>query len=153
MAKIAIGTDHAGYSLKESIKMYLLSKGFEVIDFGTYSSESADYPDFVIPAAECVASGKADYGIVLGGSGNGEAIAANKVKGIRCALCWNEESGKLAKEHNNANVIALGGRMVEDSLAAKIIDNWLQADFMGDRHARRLQKIADYENRMASGVS
>ncbi|HKJ40852.1 MAG TPA: ribose-5-phosphate isomerase [Sunxiuqinia sp.] len=145
MKKIALGSDHAGYDLKEVIKKHLKSKGYEVIDFGTDSEESVDYPDYIFPAAECVANKQADCGIVFGGSGNGEAIAANKVKGIRCAVCWHEKSGELAKQHNNANVIAMGGRMVSDEMGCKIVDCWLEANFEGDRHSRRIGKISNYE--------
>lgn len=145
MKKIALGSDHAGYDLKEAIKKHLKSKGYEVVDFGTDSTDSVDYPDFILPAAECVANNQADYGIVFGGSGNGEAIAANKVKGIRCAVCWDEKSGKLAKRHNNANVIAMGGRMVSNEMGCRVVDLWLEAEFEGGRHSRRLGKIDDYE--------
>lgn len=145
MKKIALGSDHAGYALKEAIKKHLESNGYEVIDFGTDSPESVDYPDYIFPAAECVANNEADCGIVFGGSGNGEAIAANKVKGIRCAVCWHEKSGELAKQHNNANVIAMGGRMVSDELGCLIVDRWLDETFEGGRHSRRLGKIDDYE--------
>lgn len=143
--KIALGTDHAGFALKETVKKWLLENGHEVADFGTDSPTAVDYPDFVIPAAISVANGENDRGIVFGGSGNGEAIAANKVKGIRCALCWHEESAKLASEHNNANVIALGGRMVDVVLAIKIVSLWLNTPFEGGRHQNRLQKIQYYE--------
>lgn|SRR5690606_9369633 len=145
MTKIALGTDHAGFHLKEAIKKFLLAEGYEVNDFGTFSAESVDYPDFVLPAAESVARGENDFGIVFGGSGNGEAIAANKVRGIRCGVCWNEESARLTKEHNNANTIALGGRMVSEEMGIKIVKTWLQAVFEGDRHSRRLEKISKYE--------
>lgn len=145
MTKIALGTDHAGFHLKEAIKKFLLAEGYEVNDFGTFSAESVDYPDFVLPAAESVARGENDFGIVFGGSGNGEAIAANKVRGIRCGVCWNEESARLTKEHNNANTIALGGRMVSEEMGIKIVETWLQAIFEGDRHSRRLEKISKYE--------
>jgi len=139
--KIALGTDHAGYRLKETIKRHLVESGHEVVDFGTNSEESVDYPDFIIPAAECVSREDADLGIVFGGSGNGEAIAANKVKGIRCAVCWNEWSARLAKQHNNANVVALGGRVVSEEEGLKIIDVWLSSEFEGGRHQRRINKI------------
>ncbi len=143
--KIALGSDHGGFLLKEVIKKWLLENGHEVDDFGTHSENPTDYPDFVIPAAVSVASGENDQAIVFGGSGNGEAIAANKVKGIRCALCWHEPSAVLASEHNNANVIALGGRMVSPELGVKIVQLWLSTPFEGGRHQNRLQKIADYE--------
>jgi ribose 5-phosphate isomerase B len=146
MKTIALGTDHAGFLLKEAVKKHLSNKGFRVVDLGTDSEEAVDYADFVIPAAETVAKNEADLGIVFGGSGNGEAIAANKVKGVRCALCWSVQSAILAKQHNNANVIALGGRMVSEELAFEIVDRWLDESFEGGRHLRRIQKIHDYES-------
>ncbi|WP_321289732.1 ribose-5-phosphate isomerase [uncultured Sunxiuqinia sp.] len=146
MKTIALGTDHAGFLLKEAVKKHLSNKGFRVVDLGTDSEEAVDYADFVIPAAETVAKNKADLGIVFGGSGNGEAIAANKVKGVRCALCWSVQSATLAKQHNNANVIALGGRMVSEELALEIVDRWLVETFEGGRHLRRIQKLHDYES-------
>ncbi|MEK9784056.1 MAG: ribose 5-phosphate isomerase B, partial [Opitutales bacterium] len=127
--KIALGTDHAGYDYKEAIKQHLQKLGHEVQDFGTFSNESVDYPEYIRPAAESVADGICDLGIVLGGSGNGEAMAANKVKGVRCALCWSEETAKLAKEHNNANVLSIGQRQISEELALKIVDTWLNAEF------------------------
>ena len=136
-----MGTDHAGYDLKEKLKRHLLRRGYRVEDFGTHSDESVDYPDFIRPAAESVASGRNDLGIVLGGSGNGEAIVANKVKGIRCGLCWNEDSARLTKEHNNANVISIGGRMVTHEEGIRIVDTWLAASYEGGRHDERIEKI------------
>ena len=141
MLRIAIGTDHAGYELKEILKGHLEALGHEVDDFGTDSSESVDYPDFIRPAAQSVASGENDLGIVLGGSGNGEAIVANKIAGIRCGLCWNEESARLTKEHNNANIIAIGARMVTPESAKSIVETWLAAEYEGGRHDQRLAKI------------
>ena len=139
--KIALGSDHAGFSLKECIKEYLIGLGHEVRDFGTDSEASCDYPPFVQAAARSVVAGECDVGLVFGGSGNGEAIAANKVKGIRCALCWNETSARLAKEHNNANVISMGGRLVEPEVAKRIVDAWLGTTFEGGRHLRRIQML------------
>ena len=139
--KFALGTDHAGYKYKESIKEHLHNQGHETKDFGTFSENSVDYPDFIVPAAEAVSQSLVDLAIVLGGSGNGEAMAANKVKGVRCALCWSEETAKLAKEHNNANIIAIGERQISCDLAIKIIDTWLKADFEGGRHSRRIQML------------
>ncbi|MCZ6672671.1 MAG: ribose 5-phosphate isomerase B [Verrucomicrobia bacterium] len=141
MKCIAIGTDHAGYELKKVLKNHLEKQGYEVDDFGTDSADSVDYPDFIRPAAESVASGENDLGIVLGGSGNGEAIVANKVAGIRCGLCWNEDSARLTKQHNNANVISIGARMVTHELAISIVDTWLGATYEGGRHQARLDKI------------
>ena len=139
--KIALGTDHAGYDFKEAIKQHLQKHGHEVQDFGTFSNESVDYPEYIRPAAESVADGICDLGIVLGGSGNGEAMAANKVKGVRCALCWSEETAKLAKEHNNANVLSIGQRQISEELALKIVDTWLNAEFAGGRHTRRIEML------------
>jgi ribose 5-phosphate isomerase B len=141
MEKIALGSDHAGYKLKEIIKNHLKSKGYAVTDYGTDSDEPVDYPDYIRPAAEGVASGENDLGIVFGGSGNGEAMVANKVKRIRCALCWNEKSARLAKEHNNANMISLGERMISEKEAVRIVDAWLNAEFKGGRHLRRIEKM------------
>ncbi len=141
MKKIALGTDHAGFSLKEIIKDYLEARGYEIIDYGTHGNEPVDYPDYIRPAAQSVADGESDLGIVFGGSGNGEAMVANKVKGIRCGLCWNEESARLTKEHNNANMIALGARMVSEDEAMKIVDSWLKAEYQGGRHQKRIDKI------------
>lgn len=142
MKRIALGSDHAGYKLKETIKKHLKSKAYTVVDFGTNSDEPVDYPDYVRPAAESVSKGENDLGIVFGGSGNGEAMVANKVKRIRCGLCWNEESARLTKEHNNANMIALGERMLSEEEAVRIVDAWLNAEFKGGRHLRRIEKIA-----------
>lgn len=143
--RIAFGTDHAGYRLKEHLAAHVRSLGHEVVDFGTDSEANVDYPDFVLPAAEAVAAGECDLAVVLGGSGNGEAIAANKVPGVRCALCWNVSTAELAKQHNNANVLSLGARQLTEDLAVRIVDAWLGASFEGGRHQGRLKKIAEYE--------
>ncbi len=145
MIKIAIGSDHAGYKLKMIIINHLKEKEFNVTDFGTFSDKPVDYPDYIIPAAESVAKRKNNIGIVIGGSGNGEAIAANKVKGIRCALCWNETTARLAKEHNNANMISLGARLITEKEALLIVDTWLNSTFKKGRHLRRINKISKYE--------
>ena len=139
--KIALGSDHAGYRYKEKIKELLPSLGHEVVDFGTDSEESVDYPKFIRPAAEAVARGECDRGIVLGGSGNGEAIAANKVRGIRCALCWNEDTARLSRQHNDANVLSLGERMISEEMALQIVRIWLSTDFEGGRHAQRIAQL------------
>jgi ribose 5-phosphate isomerase B len=139
--KIAIASDHAGYKYKTMLIEYLKNAGHEMIDFGADSDESSDFPDYIRPAAEAVARGEAERGIVLGGSGNGEAIVANRVKEIRCALCWSEESARLARAHNNANMISIGERMVSEDLAKTIVDIWLSTTFDGGRHARRIAKI------------
>jgi len=139
--KIALGSDHAGFEYKEAIAQFLTNSGHEIQDFGTYSTEPVDYPDFIRPAAEAVARGEFERGIVLGGSGNGEAIVANRLRGVRCALCWNVESAKLGRQHNDANVISLGQRMVSRELALEIVRVWLETPFEGGRHVRRLQKL------------
>jgi ribose 5-phosphate isomerase B len=138
---IAIGSDHAGYRYKELIKAHLLGLGHQVHDYGTGSEEAVDYPLYIRPVAEAVARGEFERGIVLGGSGNGEAIVANRVKGVRCALCWNVESAKLGRQHNNANVISLGERMMSEETALAIVDAWLATPFEGGRHQRRIDLI------------
>ena len=139
--KISLGTDHAGFRYKEKVKELLASLGHEVKDFGTWSEEPVDYPLFIRPAAQAVANGECDRGIVFGGSGNGEAMAANKVRGVRCALCWNEESAKLSRLHNDANVLSLGERMIPEELALEIVRIWLTTPFEGGRHARRIAQL------------
>jgi ribose 5-phosphate isomerase B len=138
---IAMGSDHAGFEYKEKIKAVLTAKGHEVHDFGTFSAAPVDYPLFVRPAAEAVASGECERGIVLGGSGNGEAMVANKVRGVRCALCWNLETARLAREHNDSNVLSLGQRMIPEELALEIVSVWLAEPFAGGRHAKRIALI------------
>ncbi len=139
--KIAIASDHAGFGYKAELIGHLQSLGHEVQDYGTDSDYPVDYPDAIRPAAEAVADGRADAGIVLGGSGNGEAIVANKISGIRCAVVWNEKSARFAKEHNDANVISIGQRMVTEKEAVALVDAWLGAAFEGGRHLRRIEKI------------
>ncbi|MGZ4986171.1 MAG: ribose 5-phosphate isomerase B [Chthoniobacterales bacterium] len=139
--KISLGTDHAGFRLKEKVKELLHSLGHEVVDFGTFSEEPVDYPLFVRPAAEAVARGECERGIVFGGSGNGEAMTANKVRGVRCALCWSEESARLSRQHNDANVLSLGERLVPQDLALSIVRIWLTTAFEGGRHARRIAML------------
>lgn len=139
--KISLGTDHAGFRYKEKVKELLVSLGHEVKDFGTFSEETVDYPQFVRPAAEAVAHSECDRGIVFGGSGNGEAMTANKVRGVRCALCWNEESARLSRQHNDANVLSLGQRLIPEDLALEIVRIWLTTPFEGGRHARRIAQL------------
>ncbi len=139
--KIAIASDHAGFLYKEQIKSLLNDLGHEVRDFGTSSEAPVDYPAFIRPAAEAVARGDCERGIVLGGSGNGEAIAANKVKGIRCALGWSLQTARWSREHNDANVLAIGQRTITAELAMEIVRVWLQTDFAGGRHAIRVKAI------------
>jgi ribose 5-phosphate isomerase B len=139
--KIAIASDHAGFRYKGLLTQHLEQLGHSVMDFGTSSSEPVDYPDFVHPAAQAVASGQCERGIVLGGSGNGEAISANRHRGVRCALCYNEETAELARKHNDANMISLGERMISEALALRIVDIWLSTDFEAGRHLRRIEKL------------
>ncbi len=138
---IGIGSDHAGFPYKEEIKKRLLQLGHEVTDFGTNSTAAVDYPLFIRPVAEAVGRGDLDRGIVLGGSGNGEAIVANRVRKVRCALCWNVESARLARLHNDANVISLGERMMDLPMALAIVQAWLETPFEGGRHAKRIAMI------------
>jgi ribose 5-phosphate isomerase B len=147
--RIHIGSDHAGLELKAQLIEHLVANGHDVTDHGPYEYDALDdYPDFCIPAAEAVAKDPASLGIVLGGSGNGEQIAANKVKGIRAALAWSIETAKLARDHNNANVIAVGGRMHDVSVVKEIIDAYIAEPFSNDeRHVRRIKKIADFEDK------
>jgi ribose 5-phosphate isomerase B len=139
--KIAIGSDHAGFRYKEMLRSHLAVQGHEVVDFGTFSSEACDYPVFIRPVAEAVARGDVERGIVLGGSGNGEAMVANRLAGIRCGLCWNVESARLTRSHNNANVLSLGERMMSESLAREIVDTFLATPFEGGRHQQRIDLI------------
>jgi ribose 5-phosphate isomerase B len=141
--KIALASDHAGFEYKEAIHEWLTARGHEVKDFGTFSPERVDYPDFIRPAAQAVASGECERGIVLGGSGNGEAIAANKVRGIRCALCWSLDTARWSRAHNDANVLALGERTIPVELAMQIVEVWVTTPFEGGRHASRVRAIED----------
>ena len=139
--KIAIGSDHAGFDYKENIKALLNELGHEVRDFGTFSSEPVDYPVVIRSVVEAVGHGEFDRGIVLGGSGNGEAMVANKVKGVRCALCWSLDTARWAREHNDANVLALGQRTVALELVLEIVRVWLVTDFAVGRHLDRVRQI------------
>jgi ribose 5-phosphate isomerase B len=143
--KISLGSDHAGFEYKQAIATMLRAQGHEVIDCGTHSADSTDYPLWCIPAAEKVAKGEADKGIVFGGSGNGEAIAANKVTGVRCAIAWSDDTARLGSEHNNANVLSIGERMVSLETAKRLVDIWLSTPFEGGRHLKRIEELARYE--------
>ena len=143
--RIAMGCDHAGFSLKEALKSFLKEEGHEVEDFGTDSEEMVDYPDFCAAAARAVVEARADRGIVLGGSGQGEQLAANKVRGARAALCNDLYLAELSRRHNDANVLAMGGRIVAVALAKEIVRLWLATPFEGGRHARRLEQVAEIE--------
>jgi len=139
--KVGLGSDHAGFEYKEEIKTLLRQLGHEPHDFGTFTRDPVDYPVFIRLVAEAVAQGGCDRGIVLGGSGNGEAITANKTRGIRCALCWSIETAKLSRAHNDANMLSLGQRMITLNLALGIVRVWLSTPFDGGRHLRRISQI------------
>lgn len=143
--RIAIGADHAGYELKEELRVFLGEAGHEVTDMGTDSTESVDYPAFCAAVARSVASGEAERGIVLGGSGQGEQIAANKVDGVRASLCNDLYTARMAREHNDANVLAIGARIVAPALAKEIVTLWLATGFEGGRHVARIEQIAKIE--------
>ena len=142
--KIAIGGDHAGFQLKESIKTMLETEGHLLEDFGPFSDRSVDYPDFVHPVANAIESKEYDFGILICGSGNGVAMTANKHQGIRAALCWNEMLAKLARAHNDANVLCLAGRFMDEELAKEIVNIFLNTGFDGGRHINRIKKITDF---------
>jgi len=144
--RIAIGSDHAGFRYKTALIEILRGLKHEVHDYGTDSEAPADYPDFIRPVAEAIAAGKADRGIVLGGSGNGEAMVANKVRGVRCAICWNVTTARLARQHNDANVVALGQRLIKLQVAKDVVTTFLSTEFEGGRHIRRLEKMRAIES-------
>ncbi len=143
--KISLGADHRGFELKEEIKKYLIELGHEVTDFGTDSTEAVDYPDFGFRVAESVARGESDFGITFCWTGNGMNIVANKVKGVRSALCLNDEMAMLTRAHNNANVLALASKFVSEEMAKRILDVWMATDFEGGRHIPRVEKINNYQ--------
>ena len=145
--KIVLGSDHAGFQFKKLVADYLAEAGYETVDVGTQGEDSVDYPDFAFTAAEMVASGRADRGILICGSGIGMSIAANKVKGIRAALCLSPEAADLTRRHNDANVLTLAGWQIREADVLKIVDNFLNTEFEGGRHARRVDKITEYEER------
>ncbi len=139
--RIALASDHAGFRDKEEVKRVLAERGHQVVDFGTDSENPVDYPLFIRPAAEAVARGECQRGVVLGGSGNGEAMAANRLRGVRCALCWSTESARLARRHNDANMLSLGQRLLPLDGALEIVGVWLDTPFEGGRHARRIELL------------
>jgi ribose 5-phosphate isomerase B len=143
--KIALGCDHGGFELKEDLKNFLIEQGYEVIDYGTNSPEMIDYPDITFPLAKDVAKGKCERGIICCGTGVGVSIAANKVHGIRAANCHDTFSARASREHNNANILTLGGRVIGKGLAQEIVQVWLKSEFIEGRHLRRINKISDYE--------
>ncbi len=146
--KIGLGSDHGGFELKEYIKEYLEKEGIEYVDYGTYSLDSVDYPDYGEKLSKAVVSGEVDRGIAICGTGIGISIACNKVKGIRCALCSDTYSARMSVEHNNANILALGGRVLGKDLAVEIVSAWLKAKFQGGRHERRINKISNIESNL-----
>lgn len=148
--KIAIGCDHGGITLKDSIVNYLEERGVKIEDFGTFGTESVDYPDFAYKVARSVADGKADKGILMCGTGIGISIAANKVNGIRCALCHNTETARLTALHNDSNVLAMGGRVIDSDTAVNIVKTWLDTPFEGGRHISRINKISEIEKKEKS---
>ena len=145
--RIALGADHGGYSLKENLKPFLQKQGYQVDDCGTHSSESVDYPDFALAVARKVSEGEAWRGIIIDGAGIGSCMAANKVDGVRAAMCYDHATALNSREHNNANVLTLGAGMIEASTARQIVLTWLNTNFGGGRHARRVDKIMDIERR------
>ncbi|MGH2807380.1 MAG: ribose 5-phosphate isomerase B [Actinomycetota bacterium] len=149
--RIALGSDHAGFVLKTAVAKHLIERGHDVLDLGTDSEETVDYPRFCAAVGRAVVSGEADAGIVMGGSGQGEQIAANKVHGVRAALCLDEFTARLAREHNDANVLALGGRIVAETYAMRIVDVFLDTSFEGGRHVARLDQIGQIETEECEG--
>ena len=145
--KIALASDHGGFTLKNQIKDYLQSKGYEICDFGTSSTESCDYPDFALPAAEAVAFGTCGRGIIVCTTGIGVSMVANKVPGVRCALCHDTYCAELTRRHNDANVLAMGGNVVSEDKALEIVDIFLKTEFEGGRHLRRVEKISAVEKK------
>ena len=145
--RIAVGSDHAGFALKEKVRAYLVNRGYEVEDHGTGSAESVDYPDYAEKVAARVAAQEVNFGVVVCGTGIGVAISANKIPGIRAAPCNDTLTARMAREHNDANVLTLGGRVVDESTARKILDVWLATPFAGGRHQRRVDKIAAIDQR------
>lgn len=139
--KIAIASDHAGYRLKQTLKQMLIDDGHEVVDFGTHSEQSTDYPKWIRPAAEALARGEVERAIVLGGSGNGEAMVANRVKGVRCGYCFDENTAYLTRLHNDANCIAMGQRIVDEPTAMRIVKKFLETEFEGGRNVARVRGI------------
>jgi len=148
--RIAIAADHAGFDEKEKIKAALTEMGIDFVDLGTTSDESVDYPDFASKVGRAVANGEVDQGLLVCGSGTGMAIAANKVRGVRAAVAWSPEIARLAREHNDANVLSLPARFLNEQQATEIIKAWFEADFEGGRHGRRVEKITDLENNAAA---
>jgi ribose 5-phosphate isomerase B len=144
MMRMGVASDHAGFRYKTAVAQYLRGLGHEVRDFGAGSEEPVDYPDLIRPLALAVAGGELERGIAFGGSGNGEAMVANRVAGIRCAVCWNEESARLSRAHNDANMLSLGQRLVPEDVLLRIVEEWMRTPFEGGRHVRRIRKIDEH---------
>ncbi len=144
--RVAVASDHAGFAYKARVAEHLRTLGHEVVDFGTDSDAPVDYPDFILPAARAIARGACDRGVVFGGSGNGEAMAANRVRGVRCVLAWDLESARLGRAHNDANALAIGQRLVSPDALLPIVDIWLTTPFEGGRHVARIAKLDRVED-------
>ena len=147
MLSVALGADHAGWELKEALKSWLMEGGYQVLDFGTHSPDSVDYPDYAQQVGESIAVGKVERGVLVCGTGIGLAMAANKVAGVRAALCGDAYTARMSREHNDANVLALAGRMMDADMGRAILKVWLETEFAGGRHARRVDKIIDMDTR------
>ena len=143
---IALGCDHGGFALKQTVKKYLEEKGLEYKDYGTYIEESCDYPSYGEAVAKAIVNGECDRGIIICGTGIGISIAANKVKGIRAALCHNEFTAQMCREHNNAQILSMGARVLEEDMALRIVDTFLNTEFAGGRHETRVNKLMEIEN-------
>lgn len=147
MKKVAIGSDHGGFALKEKIKAHLTELGYEYLDFGSYSPDAVDYPDIAFLVGECVATNPDYVGIMIDGAGIGSSMVANKIPGVRCAVCWDLSSTVNSREHNDANMLAIGGQLLGEGLAKQMVTTWLATDFAGGRHDRRVTKIMEVESR------
>jgi ribose 5-phosphate isomerase B len=149
VSTVALGADHAGFELKEALKAWLIEGGYQVLDFGTHSPESVDYPDYAVQVAEAVAAHKVERGVLVCGTGIGMAISANKMPGVRAALCSDLYTARMSREHNDANVLTLGGRLMGREMALDILRMWIETEFLGGRHQRRVDKIDELERRQA----
>jgi ribose 5-phosphate isomerase B len=149
ISTVALGADHAGFELKEALKAWLIDQGYQILDYGAHSPDAVDYPDYAAQVAEAVADQKVERGVLICGTGIGMAIAAGKVPGVRAALCSDLYTARMSREHNDANVLTLGGRLMGPEMALDILRMWIETDFAGGRHQRRVDKIADIERRHA----
>jgi ribose 5-phosphate isomerase B len=151
ISKVALGADHAGFAIKESLKSWLIDQNYQVLDYGTHSPEPVDYPDYAALVGEAVAAGKVERGVLVCGTGIGMAIAANKVGGVRAAACSDLYTARMSREHNDANVLTLGGRLMGPEMALDILRMWLETPFAGDRHRRRIDKIGALDRARGAG--